>query len=306
MSAYAHQMEQQYSAVNLSDDSDTSSHYGLDSGFYMTSFTATIFLASLAILGILLITLLVSLAIMLQSCQSKNGGAIQLQNTNDYYSYCRVHSLHAELNSLEEYDIPNICRDLAIHYIKGGQYAKDLNLIMSMIDDYFKSMRRSENGLDVVLIDIDDIVPSNPYSSNFYQRFHNDSIRDCVKEEKDVKLMFVLRLYMNLQTSGWSIILLSREPEIYQNVTINHLVSAGFRDWSSLMMREKDSDSIEGNEYFSRQRSVIQKKGYHIKSVISSHLDVLAAPDNRIRNFLHPGNVCDKFEYQIESIDTGH
>jgi hypothetical protein len=52
--------------------------------------------------------------------------------------------------------------------------------------------------------------------------------------------MFVLRLYMNLQTSGWSIILLSREPEIYQNVTINHLVSAGFRDWSSLMMRYSD------------------------------------------------------------------
>jgi hypothetical protein len=136
----------------------------------MTSFTATIFLASLAILGILLITLLVSLAIMLQSCQSKNGGAIDLQNTNDYYSYCRVHSLHAELNSLEEYDIPNICRDLAIHYIKGGQYAKDLNLIMSMIDDYFKSLRRSENGLDVVLIDIDDMIASNPYSSNFYHR----------------------------------------------------------------------------------------------------------------------------------------
>jgi hypothetical protein len=136
----------------------------------MTSFTATIFLASLAILGILLITLLVSLAIMLQSCQSKNGGAIELQNTNDYYSYCRMHSLHAELNSLEEYDIPNICRDLAIHYIKGGQYAKDLNLIMLMIDDYFKSLRPSKNGLDVVLIDIDDIIASNPYSSNFYHR----------------------------------------------------------------------------------------------------------------------------------------
>jgi len=52
--------------------------------------------------------------------------------------------------------------------------------------------------------------------------------------------MFVLRLYTNLQTDGWSIILLSREPEIYQNVTINHLVSAGFRSWSSLMMRYDD------------------------------------------------------------------
>jgi hypothetical protein len=47
----------------------------------------------------------------------------------------------------------------------------------------------------------------------------------------------MLRLYMNLQASGWSIILLSREAIKDQNVTINHLVDAGFRDWSSLMMR---------------------------------------------------------------------
>lgn len=136
----------------------------------MTSFTATIFLASLVTLGVLLITLLVSLAIMLQSCQSENPGATELANLNDYYSHCRVHSLHAQLNSLEEYDLPNICRDLTIHYIKGGQYAIDLNLTVSMIDDYFKSLRPSDNGLDVVLIDIDDIVPPNPYSFYLYHR----------------------------------------------------------------------------------------------------------------------------------------
>ncbi|KAL5076346.1 hypothetical protein RYX36_015330 [Vicia faba] len=201
----------------------------------MSSFTATIFVVSLVTLGVLLITLLVSLVIMLQSCQSKSTGVIELVNMNNYYSYCRVYSLHAEINRLERYDLPNICRDLTIHYIKGGHYAKELNLIVSMIDDYFKNLRPSDNGLDVVLLDIDDIVPPNSY-----QRFHRDGISNCVKEAKHVKLMFVLRLYMNLQTDGWPIILVSREPETYQNVTINHLVSAGFRGWSSLMMRYSD------------------------------------------------------------------
>ncbi|CAI8596879.1 unnamed protein product [Vicia faba] len=233
--------------VEKVNDTDTSSHYGLDSGFYMSSFTATIFVVSLVTLGVLLITLLVSLVIMLQSCQSKSTGVIELVNMNNYYSYCRVYSLHAEINRLERYDLPNICRDLTIHYIKGGHYAKELNLIVSMIDDYFKNLRPSDNGLDVVLLDIDDIVPPNSY-----QRFHRDGISNCVKEAKHVKLMFVLRLYMNLQTDGWPIILVSREPETYQNVTINHLVSAGFRGWSSLMMRTEDSESTKGNEYFSR------------------------------------------------------
>jgi len=137
----------------------------------MTSLTATIFFASLVTLGVLFITLLVSLTIMLQSCQSKSTGVIELLNINDYYSHCSVHSLHAEINNLEGYDLPNICRDLAIHYIKAGQYAKDLNLVVSMIDDYFKSVRPSDNGLDVVLMDIDDIVPPNPYTTELYHRY---------------------------------------------------------------------------------------------------------------------------------------
>lgn len=52
--------------------------------------------------------------------------------------------------------------------------------------------------------------------------------------------MFVTRLYMYLQTGGWSIILLSREPRTHRNVTINHLDSAGLRSWSALMMRYSD------------------------------------------------------------------
>ncbi|XP_061356715.1 uncharacterized protein At2g39920-like [Gastrolobium bilobum] len=306
MSSYVHQMEQQYSARNLSDDSETGSHYELESGFYMTSFTATIFVASLVTLGVLLIALLISLVIMLQSCQSKNAGVIELLKINDYYSHCRVYSLQAELNNFEGYNLPNICRDLAIHYIKGGQYARDLDLTMSAIDDYFKSVRPPDDGLDMVLMDIDDIFPPSPYYSDLFHRFHNDSISNCIKEAKNVKLMLALRLYKNLQTGGWSIILLSRKPETHRNVTINHLVSAGFGGWSSLMMRGEDSDSTKGNEYFSRQRNVIQRKGFRIKSIISSHMDALTVPDTGIRIFLLPDSVCDKFEQQIESIDTGH
>ena len=40
-------------------------------------------------------------------------------------------------------------------YIKGGQYARDLDSTKSVIEDYFNSVRPSDDGLDVVLIDID-------------------------------------------------------------------------------------------------------------------------------------------------------
>ncbi|TKY56826.1 Acid phosphatase 1 [Spatholobus suberectus] len=110
--------------------------------------------------------------------------------------------------------------------------------------------------------------------------------------------MLLLRIYMNLQAGGWSIILLSREHGTHQNVTINNLVTAGFRGWSSLMMRAEDEDSTKGNERFSRQRNVIQTKGFRIKSIISSQMDALTVADTEIRKFLLPDPIFDKFEQQ--------
>ncbi|XP_061343523.1 uncharacterized protein At2g39920-like isoform X2 [Gastrolobium bilobum] len=282
MSAYGHQMEQMHSARSLSGGSEVRSSYVMESGFYFTSFAATIFVAALGAAGLLLITLLISLAVMLQSCQNKNAGVIDLQNINGDYSYCKVYSLHAKLNNLEGDSLPDICKDLALQYIRGGQYARDLDLTNSVIEDYFNSVRPSDDGLDAVLMDIDGIFPPNPHSSNLFE-----SISNCILEAKNLKRMLVLRLYMNFQAGGWSIILLSREPGTYQNVTINHLVSAGFRE---------DEDSTKENGCFSRQMNVIQTKGFRIKSIISSHMDALAVADTGIRKFLLPDPICDKFE----------
>ncbi|OIW02708.1 hypothetical protein TanjilG_29484 [Lupinus angustifolius] len=297
MSAYGHQMEQMYSARSLSGGSEIRSNYTMESGFHIPSLAATILVSALVAVGVLLTTLLISLAIMLQSCQSRNAGVVNLPNTNDY-SYCKVYSLHAELNNLEGYQIPEICRDLAVQYIKAGQYGRDLDLVKYMVEDYFNSSRPSDDGLDVVLIDIDGIFPPNAPSFNLFQRFQNDSISNCILEANNLKCMFVLRLYMNLQAGGWPIILLSRESEIHKNGTINHLVSAGFRGWSALMMRAEDEDPTKENKGIFKLRNVIQAKGFRIKSIISSHIDTLSVADTGIRNFFLPAPICDKFEQQ--------
>ncbi|XP_068484628.1 uncharacterized protein At2g39920-like isoform X2 [Phaseolus vulgaris] len=293
MSAYGHQMEQIYSAHSLSGGSELRrSSFVLESGFYITSFVATILVAALAAAGLLLITLLVSLAMMLQSCQSSHAGIIELGNINDDYNYCKIYSLHAKLNNLEGDTFPSLCKELAIQYVKGGQYARDLDSTKSVMEDYFNTVRPSDDDLDVVFIDIDGIVSPNPHSSTLLQ-----SIEKCMIEARNLKQVVVLRLYMKLQAGGWSIILSSREHGKHQNVTINHLLSAGFSGWSSLMMRE-DEDSSKGNELFSRQRNVIQSKGFRIKSVISSEVDALSVGDRGIRFFLVPDPIFHKFEQQ--------
>ncbi|KAL1300199.1 uncharacterized protein At2g39920-like [Arachis ipaensis] len=154
------------------------SSYVLESGFYITPFAATILITSLATIGLLMITMLVALTMMLQSCQSRGSGVIELQSVNDDYSYCKVHSLHTELNSLEGHNLPSICKDLAIEYVKGGRYARDLEV-------YFDKVKPSDDGVGVVLIDIDGIFPQNP--SDLYQRFHDISIVNCQLFQLQVK-----------------------------------------------------------------------------------------------------------------------
>jgi|UniRef100_A0A2N9H2P9 hypothetical protein len=137
-----------------------------ESGIYMTSFAATIFIGALVAVGILLITLLIALTVMLQSCQNQSSGVVEVLKTSDDYIDCKVFALYAELNSLEADEFPSFCRVLAIQYIRAGQYARDLNSTIQLVQNYFSSITPKNDGLDVVLIDIDDILSSNPHNTS--------------------------------------------------------------------------------------------------------------------------------------------
>ncbi|XP_058081427.1 uncharacterized protein At2g39920-like isoform X2 [Magnolia sinica] len=65
-----------------------------------------------------------------------------------------------------------------------------------------------------------------------------------VEDVKHPMHMFVLRLHMKLHASGWSLILFSRMPEKQRNATMDHLISAGYRSWSSLIMSHRTCANI--------------------------------------------------------------
>lgn len=128
----------------------------------MTSFAATIFIGSLVTVGVLFVTLLIALTVMLQTCQSRNAGVLEIQKSDYDYNDCKILALHAELDNLERGQIPVVCRLHAIQYIKEGQYARDLNFTLSLVENYFSNVSPLNDGLDVLLVDIDDILSSNP------------------------------------------------------------------------------------------------------------------------------------------------
>ena len=135
----------------------------------MTSFAAAVFVAALVTAGVLLLTLLVTLTVMLQSCQTKNAGVVEMYRSSDDYNYCKNFALNLELNRLNVDSLPSFCQNVAIKYIKKGQYRRELNITVFIVENYLSSRRPLGDGLDVVLVDIDDFLPSD-YSNLFRPR----------------------------------------------------------------------------------------------------------------------------------------
>ncbi|CAH2058676.1 unnamed protein product [Thlaspi arvense] len=260
MSAYAHQMEREFSGLSSRGNSEMGSRFSIDSGCYMTSLAATIFIASLVTFGVLMLTLLIAISTMLQSCENQNSGMVEIHQRLDdeSFSYCRILSLHSQLNRLEEveeeegssFELPLLCRDVALRRIKQGIYLRELNFTIQMALSYFQTIKPLKDNRDAVVIDTDEInllVEQESY----------------IEEAKHQRSKLTLGLYSKLRSQGYSMVLLSRRPERERNSTAEQLLSRGYSDWSHLIMRED-----------TRQKEELQR-GYRVVGVIGNHMDVL-------------------------------
>ncbi|KAI3734931.1 hypothetical protein L6452_14413 [Arctium lappa] len=233
--------------------------------------------------GVLLMALLIALIVMLQSCQTRNSEAVETSKSIDqsYNGYCKVAALHAELNSFESYSLPEFCTDLVVDYMKNGRYKSDLSSMVSIVEDYFKNVTPVVGGRDVVLIDVDDLLPSDSfYTNSLFYRFRDDG--------KEAKHVFLLEIYTKLRSGGWPLVLFSREPEKQRSVIVDKLIAAGFEGWSKLIMRSDEEMKMDTRNYFFKQKAIMQAKGYHITAVISSRMDALVGPFIRARIFKLP------------------
>ncbi|KAK4480291.1 hypothetical protein RD792_013360 [Penstemon davidsonii] len=275
------------------------SQYSTEAGIYMSSFAATVFISGLVTFGVSLLSLLVALTVMLRTCESRNSGVVEMYRYTKSYDYCRNFALHAELNNLCADSFPAICKDANEIYIKEGHYKRDLNTTVSIVEDFFGGIRPKNDGLDVVLMDADDFLASEPSSSNHLMhrgsgrnhpifctiktfnllcRMNKDGLHDSSIDAEYLKHIFVMKLYLKLQSGGWPLIFLSRKPEELRNDTIQYLASLGCHGCSSLIMRRDNEMQIDFQEFLSRQRTTLQRDGLRIIAVISSQMDALKGP----------------------------
>nr|GLL20913.1 uncharacterized protein At2g39920 [Ipomoea trifida] len=308
MSAYGHIMEREISAHSLSSrgNSEMGSRFTMETGIYMSSFAATVFISGLVTVGVSIMTLLITLTVMLQSCQNKNSGVIEglrASKSTYNYHYCLAFAMHMELNNLDSDSFPEICKDAAIQYIKEGQYMNDLNVTVQLAENYFSTIEPLEDGKDVVLMDADDFFPEDLLYPNLsFHQSRENGCSDCTDDyAKNLKLVFVQKLYMNLQARGWQLVLLSRKPEKLRNATIEYLLSSECSGWSSLIMRKNHEMQTDTREYFSAQRAALQDAGFRIVAAISSRLDALTGPSPGKRVFKLPNPISVSSQRNISS-----
>lgn len=144
------------------------SRYTSEAGVYMSAFAATVLVSGLVTVGISVLSLLVAFAVMLNSCERQNSGVLEMCQNTQSYDHCRNLALHAELNSLSEYPFPAICTDINTWYVEKGQYEKDLNITVAIVEEFFSSTRPQDDGRDVVLMDADDFLTSD--ANQFFYR----------------------------------------------------------------------------------------------------------------------------------------
>ncbi|XVE52559.1 hypothetical protein DITRI_Ditri02bG0131500 [Diplodiscus trichospermus] len=283
MSAYGHQMEREFSAQSLSSrdtGTEMGSRYVVESGFYMSSFAGTIFIAALVTVGVLLATLLVTLAVMLQSCDSRSKGVVEIEKTSDSYHYCKVFTQHGELNSLEAAEVPPINSE-SFMFFSVNWFCLSVSLLVKKFAGYVQFWIKI-----LFWLRLNQYVCGKPI--------------DCIEDATYLKHLLTLELYRKLQSGGWPLILFTRKPERQRNVTVKHLNSLGYSRWLDSEME------MDTREYFSRQREAMKKQDTQIISVISSQMDALTGPFLGRRVFKLPNPSYYNFEYHIESWRLSH
>ncbi|KAL6580979.1 hypothetical protein OROMI_006902 [Orobanche minor] len=275
MSAYGHDMEREYSANSLPSrgDSELGSRNPTEAGIFVSSLTAMVFISGLITLGVSLVSLLVALTVMLQSCENRNSGVVEMSDGyRNSYDYCRSFALHAELNSLGADSLPAICKDVDRLYVKQGQYRKDLNITVGMVEDFFSSFIPRYDGREIVMMDADDLAYKLLY------RVDEGLLHDSSRDADYLKHIFVRKLYLKLQSAGYRLILFSRRPETLRNATMEHLTSSGCHVRSPLIMRKENEMQVEFQDFLWKQQMILQSDGLRIIAVISSQMDALKGP----------------------------
>jgi len=238
-------------------------------------------MAVMATIGIILFTLVVTLAVMLGKCQQP-----PVPNT------CRSFALNAELNNLQGWLLPKECENYVAEYVELGQYYTDYKVALDAARDYLSTLSAGPDHRDLIVLDIDETALSNiPYyqANNYGTDPWNEKIWNTwVNNASAPALEPMLSLYSDLQAQNWSFAFITGRPEEQRNVTAQNLLSAGYAGWSALVLRSPEETGLTAVEYKTAHRKELEAQGFRIWSSMGDQWSDITVESVGSRTFKLP------------------
>ncbi|KAG6745434.1 hypothetical protein POTOM_052106 [Populus tomentosa] len=165
------------------------------------------------------------------------GGVIQ-----ESAAYCLSWRLAVETNNVRAWrTVPSQCLRYVEAYMLGGQYERDLNLIVDQILSYVNGIVPSSDGMDAWILDVDDTCISNV----FYYRgkrygcdpYDPAGFRAWALKGGCPAIPAILGLFEYLVQSGFKVFLVTgRDQETLGQVTIDNLHNQGFIGYERIIL----------------------------------------------------------------------
>lgn len=185
-------------------------------------------------------------------------------------SYCLSWRLAVEANNLRAWrTVPSQCLRYIEIYMIGGQYDRDIGLIVEQIMSYVNEITLSNDGMDAWIFDVDDTCISNVF---YYRgkRYGCDPYDPSGFTAWAMKggcpgIPAVLELFNMLVESGFKVFLITgRNQDTLGQATIDNLHNQGFRGYEQLIMRTAANKGQSAVTFKSEMRRQLTEAGYRI------------------------------------------
>ncbi len=180
--------------------------------------------------------------------------------------------------------IPNLSsvKEEIISYYESGGYSKETEDVIDNAINKFKSIKAGDSA--AVVFDIDDTALSY-YELDKKNSFgYVPKLWDKWVDDKTVPAIpQVKKFYDFLIARGFRIIFLSGRKDYNYAGTIRNLDSAGYTNFDTLIVRNKDEYDLDALNFKSSKREKLTAKGYKIVGTVGDQWSDLRGPDHGIQ-----------------------
>ncbi|KAM0953835.1 putative Acid phosphatase [Dioscorea sansibarensis] len=207
---------------------------------------------------------------------------------------CLSWRLAVEANNMEPWPtVPTACLFYVKTYMLGGQYDRDVEMVVDQVYEFLSSIVLKDDGKDAWILDVDDTCISNVI---YYQRkrfgcdpYDPQGFKSWAIRGTCPAIPQILGVYKTLIETGFKVFLITGRDELLlgPSTTMN-LFMQGFVGHEKLMMRNSTHKGQSATIFKSAIRKQLVEEGYRIHGNVGDQWSDLRGECPGTRTFKLP------------------